>query len=100
MHQFKAAQPALLYLSPACILSVLGTALVRGEIKDVWRWTDEDEQDRQEREQKEKTETAEESEKGDSASHERGDQQVAQPGKQEGTSYLRALNEGADIEAE
>jgi minor histocompatibility antigen H13 len=30
MHTFKAAQPALLYLSPACILSVLLTALFQG----------------------------------------------------------------------
>ncbi|KAJ1797042.1 hypothetical protein LPJ56_007054, partial [Coemansia sp. RSA 2599] len=35
MHVFKAAQPALLYLSPACILSVAATALVRGEVSQV-----------------------------------------------------------------
>ncbi|KAI9330885.1 signal peptide peptidase [Obelidium mucronatum] len=33
MHTFKAAQPALLYLSPACILSAVGVALVRGDFK-------------------------------------------------------------------
>lgn len=38
MHNFGAAQPALLYLSPACILSVLLTALVRGELKDVFAY--------------------------------------------------------------
>lgn len=43
MHQFKAAQPALLYLSPACILSVILTALFRGEMQEFWSWTDEDE---------------------------------------------------------
>ncbi|KAH9946985.1 signal peptide peptidase-domain-containing protein [Amylocystis lapponica] len=43
MHFFKAAQPALLYLSPACILSFILTALVRGEIKDAWNWSDEPE---------------------------------------------------------
>ncbi|KAF8983670.1 hypothetical protein BGZ46_009811 [Entomortierella lignicola] len=42
MHTFKAAQPALLYLSPACILSVLFTGLVRGEIKEVFSYTSED----------------------------------------------------------
>ncbi|TPX57997.1 hypothetical protein SpCBS45565_g08098 [Spizellomyces sp. 'palustris'] len=36
MHTFQAAQPALLYLSPACILSVLLTGLVRGELKQVF----------------------------------------------------------------
>lgn len=36
MHTFKAAQPALLYLSPACIISALGVALVRGELKQLF----------------------------------------------------------------
>ncbi|CAG8476909.1 6667_t:CDS:2 [Ambispora gerdemannii] len=34
MHTFKAAQPALLYLSPACIISVLITGAIKGELKD------------------------------------------------------------------
>ncbi|KAJ1726256.1 hypothetical protein LPJ61_005314, partial [Coemansia biformis] len=41
MHVFKAAQPALLYLSPACILAVLGTALARGELKQLLAYTEE-----------------------------------------------------------
>ena len=41
MHTWKAAQPALLYLSPAGILSVLLTALVRGELKEVFAFTTE-----------------------------------------------------------
>ncbi|KAJ1646484.1 hypothetical protein LPJ64_002033 [Coemansia asiatica] len=41
MHVFKAAQPALLYLSPACILSVVGTALARGELSQVLGYTEE-----------------------------------------------------------
>ncbi|CAL1707111.1 unnamed protein product [Somion occarium] len=41
MHTFKAAQPALLYLSPACILSFLLTAVARGELQDAWTWSDE-----------------------------------------------------------
>ncbi|KAF8909839.1 peptidase A22B, signal peptide peptidase, partial [Mucidula mucida] len=40
MHSFGKAQPALLYLSPACILSFLTTALVRGELSDAWAWSD------------------------------------------------------------
>ncbi|KAJ1916882.1 hypothetical protein H4219_003537 [Mycoemilia scoparia] len=43
MHVFKAAQPALLYLSPACILSVLITAFLRGELSAVMSFTDVDE---------------------------------------------------------
>ncbi|KAF9425615.1 hypothetical protein BGZ94_007379 [Podila epigama] len=42
MHTFKAAQPALLYLSPACIFSVLLTGLARGEIKEVFAYTSEE----------------------------------------------------------
>jgi len=41
MHTFGKAQPALLYLSPACVLSLIGTAAIRGELEDVWRWTGE-----------------------------------------------------------
>jgi len=43
MHIFGAAQPALLYLSPACILSFFITSLARGEFKEAWEWTDEPE---------------------------------------------------------
>ncbi|GAA6034028.1 hypothetical protein JCM8097_000656 [Rhodosporidiobolus ruineniae] len=43
MHTFKAAQPALLYLSPACVLSVVGLALVRGESKELWKYVDGEE---------------------------------------------------------
>ncbi|KAI9092369.1 peptidase A22B, signal peptide peptidase, partial [Phlyctochytrium arcticum] len=42
MHNFQAAQPALLYLSPACILSVLITGLARGELKQVFNFSPED----------------------------------------------------------
>ena len=39
MHTFKAAQPALLYLSPACILSVLLTGLVKGQLNAVFEYS-------------------------------------------------------------
>ncbi|GAB5587639.1 hypothetical protein Unana1_02539 [Umbelopsis nana] len=42
MHTFKAAQPALLYLSPACILSALITAAVRGELKELFAYSTEE----------------------------------------------------------
>ncbi|KAF8893382.1 peptidase A22B, signal peptide peptidase [Infundibulicybe gibba] len=41
MHTWKAAQPALLYLSPACIMSFLATAIARGELLEVWQWSDD-----------------------------------------------------------
>ncbi|KAL1682742.1 signal peptide peptidase-domain-containing protein [Schizophyllum commune] len=44
MHTFKAAQPALLYLSPACVLSFVFTGLARGELKEAWAWSDEPEE--------------------------------------------------------
>jgi len=42
MHTFKAAQPALLYLSPACILSVLITGIAKNQLKEVFNYTAED----------------------------------------------------------
>lgn len=41
MHGFGKAQPALLYLSPACILSFVVTAIIRGELREAWKWSDE-----------------------------------------------------------
>jgi len=40
MHIFEKAQPALLYLSPACVLSFVMTALIRGELMSAWSWSD------------------------------------------------------------
>lgn len=55
MHFFKAAQPALLYLSPACILSALITAAVRGEIKELFEFTTEEEKEEDEKKKKNKS---------------------------------------------
>ncbi|KAF9167161.1 hypothetical protein DFQ27_007187 [Actinomortierella ambigua] len=54
MHTFKAAQPALLYLSPACILSVLFMGAARGELKQVFAYTSEDEADKKKKEEEAK----------------------------------------------
>lgn len=43
MHVFGRAQPALLYLSPACVFSFLVTAFIRGEFRDAWGWSDDPE---------------------------------------------------------
>ncbi|KAG6837701.1 hypothetical protein H0H93_003503 [Arthromyces matolae] len=40
MHNFKKAQPALLYLSPAGILSFVITAAIRGELREALNWKD------------------------------------------------------------
>ena len=41
MHFFKAAQPALLYLVPSCLLTPLFLALIRGEFSLLWNYTEE-----------------------------------------------------------
>ncbi|KAK3099069.1 hypothetical protein LTR53_019151, partial [Teratosphaeriaceae sp. CCFEE 6253] len=40
MSVFKHAQPALLYLVPGVLVSLWGTALFRGEIKQMWTFTE------------------------------------------------------------
>ncbi|OAD66872.1 hypothetical protein PHYBLDRAFT_89550, partial [Phycomyces blakesleeanus NRRL 1555(-)] len=54
MHIFHAAQPALLYLSPACIISALLTAAVRGEIKELFSFSDEETEEEKEKKSKTK----------------------------------------------
>ncbi|KAK0398186.1 hypothetical protein QR680_002462 [Steinernema hermaphroditum] len=41
MHYFKAAQPALLYLVPSCVLIPLCVAAIRGEAGELWNYTEE-----------------------------------------------------------
>lgn len=38
---FKAAQPALLYLVPTCIIIPLFVAMLRGEFKQIWNYSEE-----------------------------------------------------------
>jgi minor histocompatibility antigen H13 len=47
LHSGK-AQPALLYLSPACIIGPLLTAATLGEVKEWWSWRDEEEEEKDE----------------------------------------------------
>ncbi|KAJ6586910.1 signal peptide peptidase-domain-containing protein [Mycena vulgaris] len=44
MHLFGKAQPALLYLSPACIGAFGATGALRGELGAAWAWRDEEEE--------------------------------------------------------
>jgi minor histocompatibility antigen H13 len=50
MIQFKAAQPALLYLVPACLISSLGCAFCRGEVKHLFAYSEEEEEEEEEEE--------------------------------------------------
>ena len=43
MYAFHAAQPALLYLVPACLGTALVTATLRGDIKQLWKYTENEE---------------------------------------------------------
>ncbi|GAK64342.1 signal peptide peptidase [Moesziomyces antarcticus] len=58
MHFFKAAQPALLYLSPACTGAVFITAALRGEFKQVWNWTDGEDEEADKEDQKSKSKSS------------------------------------------
>ncbi|KAG9467267.1 hypothetical protein GDO78_015267 [Eleutherodactylus coqui] len=53
MHTFKHAQPALLYLVPACIGFPLLVALVKGEITEMFRYEEKPRTDKDEQEKKE-----------------------------------------------
>lgn len=41
MNIFNHGQPALLYLVPGVLISAWGTALVRGEVKEMWEYTED-----------------------------------------------------------
>jgi len=45
MIRFEAAQPALLYLVPACLISSMGVALVKGEVKALFEYSEEQEEE-------------------------------------------------------
>jgi minor histocompatibility antigen H13 len=59
MHFTKAAQPALLYLSPACIAAVVLCAVKRGEVKEMWAWKDEGEPEEKDKSEAEDVATSE-----------------------------------------
>jgi len=48
MHTFQAAQPALLYLVPACIGSSFGLAMLRGEISQLFEYSEEKKEEKKE----------------------------------------------------
>ena len=45
MIKFEAAQPALLYLVPACLGSSLFCALLRGELKELFDYSEEEDEE-------------------------------------------------------
>ncbi|OJJ04957.1 hypothetical protein ASPVEDRAFT_55016 [Aspergillus versicolor CBS 583.65] len=45
MQIFNHAQPALLYLVPGVVISLWGTALVKGQIREMWEFDDAEDED-------------------------------------------------------
>ncbi|GAA5925239.1 aspartic endopeptidase [Sporobolomyces koalae] len=88
MHRFQAAQPALLYLSPACVGSVALVSLIRGESAEVWKWEDGDEE-RKAREEKEKKEGKEGKEK---------EKEKEKTAKDDSADQERIKDEGRSVE--
>lgn len=62
MHIFKAAQPALLYLSPSCAFAALLTAIVRGELPALWAYKEISKEDRLEKDKEKEEEEKDEGE--------------------------------------
>jgi len=68
MIKFEAAQPALLYLVPACLGTSISTAFIRGEIQALFEYSEEQEDEKGEdenNEEKEPLETEKEKDKKD-----------------------------------
>ena len=61
---FQAAQPALLYLVPACLGSSLLCAVVRGELKELFDYSEEEEEEEKDEKRKEEEEAKKETKKG------------------------------------
>ncbi|KAH0367902.1 peptidase A22B, signal peptide peptidase, partial [Aureobasidium melanogenum] len=65
MQVFNHAQPALLYLVPGVLGSLWLTALVRGELKQMWNFTEASDEDEEEDEDKKKEKAKKDAKKKD-----------------------------------
>lgn len=45
MNVFDAAQPALIYLVPYCLLTVMALGAARGEFQELWDYSEEEEEE-------------------------------------------------------
>ena len=52
MHIYNHGQPALLYLVPCVLISVWGTAFIKGDIKEMWEYSELSEEDHEEQKSK------------------------------------------------
>ncbi|EPQ57049.1 hypothetical protein GLOTRDRAFT_73578 [Gloeophyllum trabeum ATCC 11539] len=92
MHVWRAAQPALLYLSPACILSFVLTAAVRGELGEAWAWADDPEAEGKAKKEKESAEEARDGAEGHGVGEGEGEEGAA--------AVAGALTAGEETEGE
>jgi minor histocompatibility antigen H13 len=56
MHVFKAAQPALLYIVPACIGTAVAGAMAKGKLKELWAYTEGEEEEEEGKKEEDKKE--------------------------------------------
>lgn len=70
MHVFQHAQPALLYLVPGVLGSLWSTALIRGELKQMWNFTEANDEEEEEDKDKKKEETKKDAEEKNGAKQE------------------------------
>ena len=63
MHVYHHGQPALLYLVPGVLCSLWGTALLRGDIKTMWEYTEAEEEETKKPEKNSRSKVLSESQK-------------------------------------
>lgn len=69
MQKFNHAQPALLYLVPGILISLWGTAFVRGEVRLMLDFSDAEEDEEEENEEKKDSDKKSENEKSEPATN-------------------------------
>lgn len=79
MYAFQAAQPALLYLVPACLGTALVQAMMRGEINVLWNYKENEEEEAEKEKKEKETKEKKEAKAESSASAEESDKGGEQP---------------------
>ena len=90
MHVFKHGQPALLYLVPGVLISLWGTAWVRGETKMMWEYSENIEEEAK----KKKVDASEKKKKA--AKHNNGDSTHLKEADQAMGSVMQGITEEAN----
>ncbi|KAL9106988.1 MAG: hypothetical protein Q9227_008024 [Pyrenula ochraceoflavens] len=88
------AQPALLYLVPGVLISLWGKALVRGDVKKMWEFTEGEDEEKKEKSSKEDSNKAEE---GDTEREKAKDRSTASVQRSSSATEQNSQN-GADSE--